>query len=84
MLPKNLKRRNLLKKVEIFRDFSHDNNSVPNFVPYQEKADFSPLFNPFVHDMEDLVVRYSSTKTLPKEFAGVKKDLDPEIEIPFN
>jgi hypothetical protein len=34
--------------------------------------------------MEDLVVRYSSTKTLPKEFAGVKKELDPEIEIPFN
>lgn len=34
--------------------------------------------------MEDLVIRYQSVKETPKELQGIKKDLDPEIEIPFN
>ncbi|KAL4426280.1 hypothetical protein ABPG74_018697 [Tetrahymena malaccensis] len=84
MLPKNLKRRDLLKKVEIYRDFQHERQGLPNFVPYTEKSTFDQYFNPFVHNFEDLVIKYQSSQETPKEFEGVKKDIDPEITIPFN
>lgn len=84
MLPKNLKRRNLLKKVEIYRGEQHENKSLPNFVPYHEVTKHDELFNPFVHNMEDLVIRYGSAKETPKELQSIKKEVDPEIQIPFN
>ncbi|EWS72847.1 50S ribosomal protein L13 (macronuclear) [Tetrahymena thermophila SB210] len=84
MLPKNLKRRDLLKKVEIYRDFQHEKQGLPNFVPYTEKETFDQYFNPFVHNFEDLVIKFQSSKETPKELEGIKKEIDPEITLPFN
>ncbi|EGR27396.1 hypothetical protein IMG5_196660 [Ichthyophthirius multifiliis] len=65
----------------------YDNNQkniFKKFLPQTKPLVDEKLYNPFLQNIENLVIKYQSAQDTPKEFEGLKKDIDHNFEIPFN
>ncbi|KRX01200.1 Ribosomal protein L13 domain [Pseudocohnilembus persalinus] len=84
-LPKNLLRRDLLKKVDIFRGAEHNMlDKFPNFIPKQATFDFLKEQSPEKLALnKNIQITYSSSEEIPAEFSHLQYEKNNEIEVPF-
>ncbi len=85
-LPSNLIRRDLLKKVIIFRGPYHNFTGIPNFVANFNKYEYTQDHNPenVLLSEESTIVAAKNLEDIPQELKHLKVEENEEIYTPFS